>query len=148
MNQNAVFAACYGGQLTQYVLGFAHWEGKFVLVRKTRGPEHNIGKWNGVGGKWEKGETAHEAMVREFREETGWDLPIWNQFGLVFGPGFMMPVFECEFPIEILPSTNDVGEVLTIARIADIDFKDLAQNVSPLTSHVLHGEGNLKIELQ
>lgn len=41
-----------------------------ALIRKKR-PDWQAGKVNGVGGKIERGEKAHAAMVREFQEETG-----------------------------------------------------------------------------
>jgi len=40
-----------------------------LLALKKRG--HGEGKWNGVGGKIEPGETIEQAMVRECREEIG-----------------------------------------------------------------------------
>ncbi len=58
--------------LETYVLGFMFDETKnFVaLIQKNR-PEWQKGKWNGIGGHIEKGETGEQAMVREFKEETG-----------------------------------------------------------------------------
>ena len=47
---------------------------RVLLIRKNR-PAWQAGKLNGVGGKIEAGETPHEAARREFREETGLDLP-------------------------------------------------------------------------
>ena len=56
-----------------YVLGIIFTEsGKVLLQLKNRGNSYINGKLNGVGGKEEKGETSYEAMVREFKEETGW----------------------------------------------------------------------------
>ena len=43
---------------------------KVVMVRKNR-PGWQAGKLNGPGGKLNPGESAYNAMVREFREETG-----------------------------------------------------------------------------
>lgn len=43
---------------------------RVALIRKAR-PEWCAGRYNGVGGKVEAGETPLAAMVREFREETG-----------------------------------------------------------------------------
>lgn len=43
---------------------------RVVVIRKEHGPEHLLGKWNGVGGKIEDGESPEEAMSREFQEET------------------------------------------------------------------------------
>jgi 8-oxo-dGTP diphosphatase len=44
-------------------------DGRVLLIRKKRGL--GAGKINGPGGKLEKGETAHDAAVREVREEIG-----------------------------------------------------------------------------
>lgn len=41
-----------------------------LLIKKNR-PDFQKGKWNGIGGKLEPGETPIQAMVREFWEETG-----------------------------------------------------------------------------
>lgn len=52
---------------------------RVTLVRK-RKPVWQAGRLNGVGGKVEGIETAHAAMVREFREEAGLHIPVWRQF--------------------------------------------------------------------
>lgn len=58
--------------MTEYVAGFMFSEDKrsVALIRKNR-PEWQKGKWNGIGGHVEPGETPLVAMVREFEEETG-----------------------------------------------------------------------------
>lgn len=54
-----------------YVLGFAFDTTlRTALVRKNR-PAWMAGKWNGIGGNVEAGETPRQAMIREFREEAG-----------------------------------------------------------------------------
>lgn len=53
-----------------YVVGFLFSSDCVVLIKKTH-PKHMAGFWCGVGGKIEKQETCHEAMAREFEEETG-----------------------------------------------------------------------------
>lgn len=59
------------GAVTHYCLGFAFTPSRrVVLVEKNR-PAWQVGKLNGVGGHVESGETADEAMAREFFEETG-----------------------------------------------------------------------------
>ena len=50
-----------------------------VLIKKQR-PEWQKGRWNGVGGSIEPGETPEQCMRREFREETGLDVVFWEQF--------------------------------------------------------------------
>ena len=64
--------------MVSYVLGFLfddiNYKGpkgpNVVLIEKAR-PAWQAGKFNGVGGKIELDELPWEAMVREFREETG-----------------------------------------------------------------------------
>jgi len=55
-----------------YVLGFLFNEKltQVALIRKTK-PEWQAGKYNGIGGKIEKGESPLFAIIREFEEETG-----------------------------------------------------------------------------
>lgn len=62
-----------------YVCGFLFSpdRSRVVLIRKNR-PVWQAGKLNGVGGKIEPGETPHDAMVREFREEAGLLIPTWQ----------------------------------------------------------------------
>ena len=42
-----------------------------MLFRNRKENDPNEGKWIGVGGKFEPGETPDECMLREVREETG-----------------------------------------------------------------------------
>ena len=67
--------------MTNYVVGFLFSPslGQLVLIEKKR-PLWQAGKCNGVGGKIEEGETDYEAMVREFREETGKEVTDWIRF--------------------------------------------------------------------
>ncbi len=69
---------------TRYVLGFAFTPSRkgVILIKKLR-PNWQAGKLNGPGGKIEAGETPEQAMIREFKEETGIQtlLGQWNHFG-------------------------------------------------------------------
>ncbi len=58
--------------MTNYVCGFMFSENmnKVALISKLK-PEWQKGKLNGIGGKIEPGEGYLNAMVREFKEETG-----------------------------------------------------------------------------
>lgn len=58
--------------MQKYVLGFLfdqHLD--YVVLIEKQKPEWQKGFLNGVGGKVEAEETSHDAMVREFKEETG-----------------------------------------------------------------------------
>lgn len=75
--------------MLSYVLGFCFDDGlgRVVLIRKDK-PGVPVGI-NGVGGKVEPNETTHEAMVREFAEETGVTTSIddWHPFLRMFEEG-------------------------------------------------------------
>ena len=58
-----------------FTIGFAFDPNltRVLLIKKARGPLFNIGKWNGIGGKFNLGEGIRACMRREFLEETGID---------------------------------------------------------------------------
>jgi 8-oxo-dGTP diphosphatase len=74
------------GQYIRYVVGFMFDVDikNVVLIRKKK-PAWQAGRLNGPGGKIEDGETPLEAMVREFREETGVAHDHWNEFNVLRG---------------------------------------------------------------
>lgn len=67
--------------------------GNVALVRKNK-PEWQKGKLNGIGGKIETGEGPYDAMVREFREETGVTQEIWTLFCILTGKNFEVYFFS------------------------------------------------------
>lgn len=82
---------------TRYVLGFLFRENRtsLVLIRKEK-PRWQAGLLNGIGGKIEGDESEYDAMVREFREETGVDTSKsgWRQFCEMSGDGFVVYCFK------------------------------------------------------
>lgn len=82
--------------ITQYVVGFAFDDlGRVALIKKLH-PEWQAGKWNGIGGHIEDGETSKAAMEREFFEETGvrLDESLWQRIGRMHGQvGFEVDVY-------------------------------------------------------
>lgn len=60
-----------------------------MVHRTYRESDENLGKWNGIGGKVERGENIIEGMKREIFEETGLVAEslelrgtiLWNDFG-------------------------------------------------------------------
>ncbi len=65
----AVRLAAQRSPLRQASLCFLLRDGEILLARKKRG--FGVGKWNGVGGKPEPGESIEETAVRETEEEIG-----------------------------------------------------------------------------
>ena len=54
-----------------------------MLYRNKKQDDPNEGKWIGVGGKFEPGETPDECMLREVREETGLSLASYHFCGVI-----------------------------------------------------------------
>ena len=65
-----------------------------MLHRIKKKNDINQGKWIGVGGKFEPGESPDECLLREAREETGLTLTSWRCRGVVT---FLSDVDEGEY---------------------------------------------------
>ena len=96
---------------TEYVVGFLHNENCVVLIKKAR-PEWQSGRLNGVGGHIEPGETALEAMTREFKEEAGIDIDDWKIAVVMTGQTWRVHFFTASRPI--LNCTTQTDEPLVI----------------------------------
>ena len=58
--------------MVETVLCYIKCEDKYLMLfRNKKVNDPNEGKWMGVGGHIEEGETPDEAMIREIKEETG-----------------------------------------------------------------------------
>lgn len=75
-------------------LCYIEHENKYLMLyRNKKKNDPNSGKWIGVGGKIEPGETPEQAMLREVFEETGINLEKWKFRGRVF---FVSDLWEDE----------------------------------------------------
>jgi 8-oxo-dGTP diphosphatase len=72
-----------------YTLCFLTRGEEVLMLHRNRPP--NLGKWNGVGGRIEPGESPRMACLREVREETGYQLPNARFAGLLTWHGFEAP---------------------------------------------------------
>lgn len=54
-----------------------------MLLRNKKEKDFNKGKWIGVGGKFEKGESPEECLLREVKEETGYTLTSYKLRGII-----------------------------------------------------------------
>ena len=100
-----------GRNVQDYCLGFMFdITGRAVVLIRKRRPVWQRGKWNGVGGHVEDGESAIQAMTREFLEETGMATPIdvWTHVAVLRGQG---P--DGEFRLHIFSSFCGVCNVKT-----------------------------------
>jgi 8-oxo-dGTP diphosphatase len=59
-----------------------------MLHRVKRKNDIHAGKWNGLGGKFEPGESPEECVIREVREESGLEIVDPKLCGLLMFPGF------------------------------------------------------------
>jgi 8-oxo-dGTP diphosphatase len=59
-----------------------------MIHRNKRADDIHLGKWNGLGGKFEAGESPEECVQREVREESGLELKDARLCGLLMFPGF------------------------------------------------------------
>lgn len=74
-------------------------EGKYLMLHRVK-KHHDInaGKWIGVGGHVENGETPEECLLREVKEETGLTLTAYRLLGLVtFLSDVCEPELMCVF---------------------------------------------------
>lgn len=87
--------------MTEYVAGFMfnivvgpNHVDKVALIRKQR-PAWQKDSLNGVGGHVEQYESSREAMIREFREETGYETngEVWHRFCVLTGPDYKVSFF-------------------------------------------------------
>lgn len=117
-------------KITDYVLGFAFDQyGAVALIQKNR-PDWQAGKWNGIGGHREPGETGHEAMSREFQEETSMIIgpTRWRMAGQLKKAGdYRCLVYTVTVPILHVHSMTDEpvkvfvpGEEVVFPQLANI----------------------------
>jgi 8-oxo-dGTP diphosphatase len=78
-----------------------------MMHRVKRADDIHLGKWNGLGGKLEPGESPEECVVREVREESGLDLRQPRLCGLLFFPGFK----HKEWCVFVFTGSDFSGEV-------------------------------------
>lgn len=65
-------------------LCYVEEDGKYLMLhRNKKKADMNEGKWIGIGGKFEEGETPEECILREAKEETGLTLTKLHYRGLI-----------------------------------------------------------------
>ena len=59
-----------------------------MVYRNKKPNDMHAGKWNGLGGKFEPGESPEECVIREVREESGLEIRKPHLHGLLMFPNF------------------------------------------------------------
>jgi 8-oxo-dGTP diphosphatase len=110
--------------MTRYCLGFAFsGSGEEVVLIQKRKPTWQAGKWNGVGGKVETGETSPQAMVREFKEETTVKTTAtdWRQFASLGSKDWNVDVF-CAFDAKFFYARTNTPEQVRVVPVDSIKY--------------------------
>lgn len=103
MNRSPLTTLCYIEKEDSYLM----------LHRVSKEVDVNKGKWIGVGGHFETGESPEDCLLREVKEETGLTLLSWKFRGIVtfsqegFGTEYMCLYTADEF--EGIPKECDEG---------------------------------------
>ncbi len=83
-------------------------DGKYLMLHRTKKKNDiNEGKWIGIGGKFEEGESPEECVVREVKEETGIKLKSYKLRALVT---FVSTEFGVEY-MYIFTSNDFEGKI-------------------------------------
>lgn len=70
-------------------LCYIRHEGRTLMLHRNKKPNDiHAGKWNGLGGKFEAGESPEECVRREVREESGLEIRDARMRGLLIFPEF------------------------------------------------------------
>lgn len=70
-------------------LCYVRQEGKTLMLHRIKkANDMHLGKWNGLGGKLDPGETPEECAIREVKEESGLVVRKLTFKGLITFPGF------------------------------------------------------------
>jgi len=92
-------------------------------VSKEKKDDPNAGKWIGVGGHFEDGESPEECMLREVQEETGLIPATWRQRGIIT---FVSDQWETEymhlFTAQLLP--EDAQKALPVCDEGELAWVD------------------------
>lgn len=99
---------------------------KLLLIKKNK-PVWQNGKLNGIGGKQESGETTHDSMVRECKEEC--DLTI-NKWDFLASIRNYQADYIVDFFISCYPDLDDVKQ-LTKEKLVVINPNKLPKNLIP-----------------
>ena len=138
--------------MKQYVLGFAFTKDKseIILIEKQK-PDWQKGKLNGVGGKVELDDNNEtEAMIREFREETGVDTcpDQWHKFGCmtfekdIMGGGAKVWLFRMFDNVVYDCITKESEEILRVNTDTCLDVFSCMHNLPILIPLALSDEFN------
>ena len=108
--------------MKECTLCYLEKDGKYLMLyRNKKKNDPNKGKWIGVGGKLEKGETPDMCLVREVKEETGLTLNSFRKRGIV---DFVSDEWEPEI-MHLYTSDDFTGTVDTDCNEGDLKWIEI-----------------------
>ena len=137
-------------------------DGAYLMLHRTRKEvDENAGKWIGVGGGFEEGETPDECAAREIKEETGLDVKSLSYRGIVtfvsdeWGTEYMH-LFTCDsFEGELTDCDEGELEWIEKSKIKDLSlwegdkvFLDLLEKGEPFFSLKLVYKGEKLVQTE
>lgn len=128
--------------MTKYSLGFMFSENKEdVLLIKKAHPENQAGRWNGLGGRLEQGESYFDSMVREFQEEAHIEThrEDWTTLGLMQGANFSVRIFYT-FSNDLYRARSTTVEAVKITPVSDLHKMPLVKGVAWMVPLALEGD--------
>ena len=120
-------------------------DGKYLMLHRVKKQiDVNKGKWIGVGGKLERGESPEECLIREVREETGFELTGFRYRGLITfvyadkDPEYIFTYTSKEFfmPMEAAKAEGAAGEenVPVLNDTSELNNTSKSDNTSELNN--------------
>lgn len=115
--------------MQEYVLGFMFDDTaeRVLLIRKNR-PSWQAGLLNGIGGHIEPGELPIDAMIREFREETGASHDDWRHYLVLEFPKGRIYCYAAQNTDACNEARTMTDEPLVITQIAQMPH-DVLDNI-------------------
>lgn len=109
-------------------LCYVRAQGRTLLLHRVkRADDVHRGKWNGLGGKMEPGETPEEGVIREVKEESGLVLSAPRLRGILTFPQFNQNFHEYTFLFTADRFEGEIGECDEgeLRWIADVEVSGL-----------------------
>lgn len=128
-----------------FTLAFLTIEDQVLMLRRNNPP--NKGKWNGVGGRIEVGETPYQSVIREIHEETGLMLTRIKFGGIMTWEGFEIQpgglyIFSTAVD-EMIVVENGEGHLCWKTKGFAFNHPDVVDNIHYFLPPVLAGSNPL-----
>ena len=113
----------------QTTLCYLEQDGKWLMLHRVK-KQHDLneGKWVGIGGKFEEGESPEECMRREVLEETGLTVTEYRYRGIItfvsdkWGTEYMHLFHSDDFTGDMHPCDEGEAEWVDIDRVLDLNL--------------------------